>query len=298
MEKFNNFFNISGNEYFDVDLSEDTESFIDPSKFNKVSTVLFDKNTASKKVTQYFQTVYELYETGSRQDAVAMINDVPEISATRLGYSRGTHKGKGPSFQILNRVFSLLVPLSKENPEVLNEPCMLPMFTPNFASDRFSDLITNIICSELCDFTSKICEKYGLLSDCKTYELKGYFDYESGTWAKINVKLPVDMNGQPIILIPIELSVPKYNFNVQEYISQIILPIFQQEHLERNSPLVTSKYVKKFDGMVATAPSKKTLWKEEVRSSHPQKGGSKEFALEESLKRPHLITQYILKIKK
>lgn len=293
MIKFNSLFNVNGEEYENINLDSDTPLFLDPNKIKNVRTTMFDAKLADNKIMAYFLNVNKLYAAGKKSEAFALIDCSKEINATHLGYSRGNSAGKGASPEILDKVFSQIQKLGDLEESLLSKPCLIPLFVKNFGEDRFSDLITNIICKELSQFTLEICKKYNLLSQTKTFQLNGFYDLEEQKWKTIDVILPYDQNGKPIILVPKEMLVKKYDYTVQEYIGQVILVQKQMEHLKNHTPLVTIKWVKGQQKFVHYPPSKKILRQEEIKTNYPNRGGTKEYAISESLKHPHLLIQYI-----
>ncbi|MBL1228291.1 hypothetical protein IW492_03465 [Enterococcus sp. BWB1-3] len=292
MVKFNEFFNVRGNEYVDIDLATDTTVFLDPNKIKKVGAGLFKSQLAESKIMAYFLNVNNLYSIGDKSKAFSLIDCSKEINATRLGYSSGKSVGKGASPEILDEVFSKIQELGKLDSSLFSQPCLIPLFVNNFGEDRFSDLITNIICKELSEFTYEICKKYDI-QKLKKFKLNGYYDLEDQCWKSIEVMLPYDGDEKPIILVPREMTVNKYDFTVREYIGKVILVQKQMEHLDKKSPLVNVKWVKSKNDFVYSPPSKKLLRKVEIKENYPNRGGSKAYAIEESVKQPHLLIQYI-----
>lgn len=291
--KFNEYYGILGKEYVDVLLETDILLFLDPNKINKVKTDMFDKETARCRVMSYFLYVNQHYKEGKKDLAFSLINCSSEINSTRLGYSKGKPFGKGASAEILDKFFSKFQKLADLDDSILRQPWLIPLFVENFGADRFSDLITNIICKELSEFTFNVCVKYGIQEQTKEFKLQGFYNIETQKWETISVRLPYDSEGKPILLVPKEMTVSEYDFTVQEYVGQVILVQKQMEHLDKRSPLVTMKWVKSRDKFVAIPPSKKKLKEVEIRREYPIKGGMKRYALDESLKQPHLLTQYI-----
>lgn len=293
MSNFNNYFQIDGQEYVNVLLETDTLLFLDPNKIKKVKTKLFNKELAESKIMAYFLNVNRLYKEGKKDLAFCLIDCSKEINATRLGYSSGKPFGKGASAEILDEVFSNIQTLGNLDASLLRQPCLIPLFVQNFGADRFSDLITNIICKELSEFTYNACKKYGIQDKTKDFKLDGFYDIDEQQWKPITVRLPYDDEGNPIILVPKEMTVSQYDFTVNEYIGKVILVQKQMEHLDKKSPLIKTKWVKSRNDFVYSPPSKKILREVEIRNKYPIKGGSKSYALEESMRQPHLLIQYI-----
>ncbi|EMW5406251.1 hypothetical protein AAFB36_002150 [Enterococcus faecalis] len=127
----------------------------------------------------------------------------------------------------------------------------------------------------------------------KKFKLNGYYDLEDQYWKSIEMIFPYDGDGKPIILVPREMTVKKYDFTVREHIGKVILIKKQMEHMDKKSPLVNVKWVKVKNDFVYSSPSKKILRKVEIKENYPNRGGSKAYAIEGSVKQSHLLIQYI-----
>lgn len=131
----------------------------------------------------------------------------------------------------------------------------------------------------------------------KKFKLNGYYDLEDQCWKSIVVVFPYDGYGKPIILVPREMAVKKYDFTDREHIGKVIFIKKQMEHMDKKSPLVNVKWVKVKNDFVYSPPSKKLLRQVEIKENYPNRDGSKAYAIEESVKQSHLLIQYIRFVK-
>lgn len=289
--KFNKHFGKNGTEYIDITLGSDTELYVDPNRIKHIQSDMFDSEVAKAKVDSYFLSIFDLYMNGETELAIDLLDTPKEINATHFGLSKGESKGNGPSREILHRFFETVTSDGRLAKPLLARPVLIPLFVKNFGPDRFSDLIVNIISKELADFTKCICDIYSIPT--QTSQICTYFNIETGQWEELVSELPVGPDNKPILLVPTELATSQYGFSALQYINTIIFIYLQAKHLSEGnqSPLVKSK--NKGGTMTLVQPTKKELYKYEISEAYSENGKIKAFALEESLKNPHLLKQYI-----
>lgn len=286
---FNEHFKIKEEECLDIPLQSDIELYVDPNRISLVNSPIFDGTMAKKKIESYFLTIFDLYLQGKKSLAIDLLDAPKEINATHLGLSKGNSQGTGPSREILNRFFDKVTVDGRLKKSILSRPVLIPLFVRNFGSDRFSDLIVNIISKELADFTNSICTRHAI--ETSSSQLCTYYDIQTGKWQTLTADLPVGPDGKPILLVPNELGVNKYGFSAETYVNQIVFVYLQDEHLAKNSSLVTMKSIKGV--LTPVKPTKKLLYRVEVKEAYDVFGKVKTFALDQSLENPHLLQQYI-----
>lgn len=282
---FNQHFGITGTEYIDIPIDGDIELYLDPSKVKDVDPDIFDSVTAKVKIDSYFTTVIDLYQQGNKELAISLLETPREINAAHLGLSKSSSKGNGPSREILSRFFEKITNDGRLTTSVLTRPVLIPLFVRNFGPDRFSDLLVNIISMELADFTKSICDRYGI--ETTRNSIYTYYNIENHQWEKLNSDLPIGPDGKPILLTPGTLTTTKYDFSPRNYVYTIIFSYIQNELLEHENPYAMYQGIK---------PTKSMLYQSEVRDAYTEIGKLKDYALDESLEKPHLLEQYIDKV--
>ena len=204
-------------DYVNIDIDKDQKLFLDPMLIEKDTTEF--GVIANRKITSFFREMYRLYKNNSpRQEKLNLFSHCHEINSTHLGYAV-TGSGSGNTPEGMELIFSGVTNYIKDFN--LNRTYEAVLFTPNFAEDGLSDLITNIIFKELSDFTISQCRKYGyptIYSDNNRY----YWDDASNDWKKYNGESLL-INGKEILLVPKQIVQTKYRFTTDNYIRSVIV---------------------------------------------------------------------------
>lgn len=277
MKTFNDLCKSESNEYYNARLDEDEEKFLNPDLLGKYHGHNFDAQTAIETIEGYFGLVFDLYQSNNLKRAHILLSIPKEINETRIGIGKRPSSGRGTSPEILDKVMHTLLASKIDIGTVKRRPQIIPIFTPNFGRDRLSDLLTNIICRQLIDFTQRICDKNDVqLSGQKSYT---FFDLNSNNWKQDVAMLPIDEDGKPIILIPNATVVDDYNFSAGEFVQKVVL-------LARQNELQNLK--------------QKTFTKNQIRDMEIRPLGKnmvKKYALQKVVNDPQLLTDYLHRIR-
>jgi hypothetical protein len=165
-----------------------------------------------------------------------------EINATKLGYGNG-NDGKANTPEGMVATFSSLSGLIDKNIP-MSTAYDLPIFIANFAEDRLSDMLTNILLDALNKFTLAQCEKYGF----RTYNLNGQFYWDCITHAWQNYMgegLFVNDYDKFVLLIPKEIVRHSFYYSPEQYFRSVILDRKQKETIFSDDSGNTHKRYKK-----------------------------------------------------
>lgn len=201
-------------------------------------------------------------KTQNRTRLQELLNYASEPNETNLGMKTLSCYGKGTTSFELVRLFWEFYKIVQKSPYVESNPLALCMYIKNFAEDKMSDLITNIIRKQLYVFTIKQLDLWNIDLSSKETNLGYYWDYKSLIWKPL-IGQPLIIEGRNILLVPKSIVRNRYVFNVECYIKQYILSILQEHHLETNSDKCTIKFYKNGNTKLIP-PTKKDLYKEEV----------------------------------
>ena len=258
-------------DFIDIDTSKDAALFIDPCLI-EVGNSSFC-NSAVITMNDYFNSFYDLYrEKVPHSNKIKFFSHAHEINATKLGYGTGkngkakTADGMIETFESLQRLIDSNVPVSKA--------IDLPIFIRNFAEDCLSDMLTNILFSQLNEYTVSQCKKY----DISLHPLPNkyhYWDIASHSWKPYQGDgLLID--GEPILLVPKKIVRHSFYYNTEQYFRSIILEKMQEEQTTLDT---RGKELK---------PSKKSL-REKLLSSHSD---ILDISEEETMKEPTLLAKH------
>ncbi|MEN6510012.1 MAG: hypothetical protein ABFD63_14735 [Smithella sp.] len=264
---FSNFFGlkIRGHEdidFVDVNLKTDTRLFIDP------CLVEFANDSFSKECTSvidsFFKTIFDCCVANDNARLYALLDFSHEPNETKLGLSQKQSSGKGASPEILLNIFKKVSKLIRDG--LIQNPMDLCLFVENFAEDRMSDLVTNILRKNLYDFTKTQCEKHKvLLSDTKE-NLGSYWDPDTLSW-KSMVDYPLKAGNLTLMLVPKIFVCPSYIYSVGQYLQHKILCCRQEYHQTHETSLAKAK-IDKHGNTVYEKPSKKSVYIAEVKGTN------------------------------
>lgn len=154
----------------------------------------------------------------------SLLSHAGEQNATRLGYGRGDN-GKGNTPEGLMNDFRPLESLIHKI-DTIGNPQDLTVLIPGFAEDGFSDLLTNIIHSELNDFTLTQMNKYNIAPNSTTK----FYSWDSSLQNWVQVESPCYRYGKDeLLLVPKQIVRKNYLFGIGQYFARIILERKQTE---------------------------------------------------------------------
>lgn len=203
-------------EFVDVALNDDTKLFIDPCLIENWN------NKWAKKVSliieSFFTELYKAYRINDLTMKENLLSHAGEQNSTRLGYGRGDN-GKGNTANGLLKIFRPIETLIKKI-DTIGVVQDLTIFTPGFAEDGLSDLLTNIIHNELNNFTKEQMNKYGV----EPNDIDSFYTWDLKSKSWILIESPCyRYDKHKILLIPKRIIRSNYLFNVGQYFSRIIL---------------------------------------------------------------------------
>lgn len=217
-----------------------------------------------------------MYVQGKGKYAYSILTHSKEDNSNRLGYSKGKAVGKGASAEQLKEVFNQLCSDDKVSSAVRKQLALLPIYVPNFAEDRMSDLIVSIIRKELVEFTLDQAKLLKIPIEKTKHDYGYYWDNISRSWKNYENYWIKGNDGKPLILTPKRIVSTKYSYNVGNYIQHTLLV------MEQNHRSVADKKL----------PTKKDLYKELISDVY-EKDKSKSYALDATKKFPEAIKQFL-----
>jgi hypothetical protein len=249
-------------DFVDGLINKDTKLYIDPAQIEIQQGLWFEES--SKVVNSFFDTIFSLYKDGNVREAEALLINAHEPNETRLGVSSGIPKGRGSSPEKLIEVFRQILNEKLLEDKLISNYTDLNIFVKDFAEDRMSDLITNIIREKLAEYTVHQSKLHGLpLSDMP---IKIGVGWDSGNlvWKDV-YQHALTVNGKLLLLVPKTIVVQKYLFTVEEYLSRVVFDWRKRYHIENDTNLVRKKFVKRENKTKSYGPSNKTLIQKEIK---------------------------------
>ena len=242
--------------FVDINVQSDQRLFIDP------NLILVSSDPwcvdAARTINSYFDHFYAAYRYHDRADKGYLLSHAQEVNATRLGYGRGDNGHGNTSVGLMDKFACLdtLVPQI----QTINSASDLPILIPDFDQDGLSDLITNVICKQLYEFTAEQLALNGI----KTNTLTSFYSWDSSSssW-QYYPEMPAYAAEQGIVLLVPKGIVCQHLFcNVDHFFRHIILSRLQQEtaYLDANGKLCC---ISKKD-LVKNLPKTSDSWKRDT----------------------------------
>lgn len=270
-------------EFVDINLRTDTKLFLDPFLIESKKSNFASR--CSQTINSFFKEVFACCKSGDDKTLRILLEFGHEPNETRLGLSRNQSGGRGASSEIL---YSIFKQISWENffsqglIENYKDVCL---FVENFAEDRMSDLITNILRKELYIFTQEQSIKYNISLNSETELLGNYWSPKTLSWEELR-GYPLKVDSLPVLLVPKNFVRSKYLYSVREYLQHKIIVERQDYHRENKTSLAIIKQDKNGNDYY-DKPSKKEVYKEEIKGRK-----HKEYVKEYSLRNPGCLIEF------
>ncbi|WP_110954506.1 hypothetical protein [Anaerosinus massiliensis] len=277
---------INGHEdidFVDVNLKTDTKLFIDPLLI-ECSNDIFSRH-CTIVLNSFFNRVFECCKTNDDNGLQALLDFGHEPNETKLGLSRKQSSGKGASSDILHKIFKQVYEKNLISDGLVKSHKDLSLFIDNFAEDRMSDLITNILRKELYQFTKAQCCKHKIALESKKEIIGSYWDKDTLSWNLLE-EYPLKAGNITLMLVPKFFVRQRFAYSVREYLQQKILVERQDYHQANKTSLAKIKQ-DKFGNMYYEKPSKKAIYEDEVRGTP-----HKQYVEDYSRKNPNSLLQF------
>lgn len=209
-------------EFVDVIVDDDNLLFIDPMLIETSGDVW--SKEARMSIQLFFDAFFEAYRKKDILRKSELLSHAGEQNGTRFGYGRGDN-GKGNTVNGLIDIFTPLENLIQEI-STLRKVEDIPILIPNFAEDRLSDLLTNILHELLNAFTLQQMKKYNVQSNGNVCFWS--WDREHSCWMQIE-KPTFYVAGQELLLVPKQVVRKKYLFSTSQYFNRIILERMRED---------------------------------------------------------------------
>lgn len=248
--------------YFETDienvrLEKDNRLFMDPYLLYRGKDELSQKGY--QKVDNFFKRL--LFCAKQNQDKIAyeMVNNLHEREETRLGYSLQSHHGNGFSKNSGKKIYEEI----KENPVFqqgfIQDVFDLPILMRKVGNDRISDMITNIIFTDLLAFTVQQCEEYKIPMEEVNLMVKKW-DEDKQKWENYRQEyLPIYKDKSPVVFVPKTMVTSLPMFSYEKVYRGFYLPYYEKQEQK----LGNSKFLLTYQN------GKQRINKKELKKQYP-----------------------------
>ncbi len=273
-EYFNLNKNQSALDFVDVDIENDLKVFIDPRALLLLKTEWGQKSVFL--IQDFFHSVINYIHIGQEQEALRLLEQLVEPNETHFGYSDGKSRGTcfGPGRA--RKFWEALVGSEAVKTGLIQDLEDTALMIEGVDKDIISDIVTNIIRSQLIIYTKEKCEYYGIPTS-DGIDSGPIWDPSSKDWNQCFVDLPV-IDGKKILLIPKFLVRRKLDYNYDEYYRNYILEFLRTKEYDAKSGLIE---ILKNGNTRITNKSLKSKY-----------GYGKSVVIEQTLKEPSILDKY------
>ncbi|GHF49072.1 hypothetical protein HNQ07_002563 [Deinococcus metalli] len=243
--KISQIFNLNKSQFeldfVDVDVSRDTQLFVDP-YYISVRTDPWSVE-ASRTLHSFFQRIVSLLHAGDVKHAFSIFTNLSEPNETSLGMSKGMPSGRGAGEDNIKRIFDRLVKSRAVATGILEDLEDVRLFVPGVDKDKISDMATNIIRRHLIEYTQNQCNLWSipLRSEVTSGPM---WIRETNSWEHEHTEMLV-IEERKILLVPKGVVSYANAYSGQEYHRHFVLNYLQAEHLRLDSLLVQRRVNKK-----------------------------------------------------
>ncbi|MDD5209843.1 MAG: hypothetical protein PHV36_10685 [Elusimicrobiales bacterium] len=237
--KFSEYFKLNKSQaeldFVDVPIKGDIPLFIDPFAIHhREDRLAFDCHNT---IVDFFGRVLRSIQANKKDEALELLSYLREPNQTHLGLSKGSvSRGRGVGGIQAEALLDALTRSKAIKTGLLKDLEDCALLVEDLASDKISDITTNLIRKHLIEYTVDQCELWGVPCD---REVSAGYVWVGGSvgWQPASARLPI-CNGRVVLLIPKAFVQWRIAFNSYEYYKKDVLEFIQNEHLTSNSSLV------------------------------------------------------------
>jgi hypothetical protein len=269
MPRFSEFFLLNADQaqldFVDIDTDHDTPVFLDPYAIEIRADPW--SNDCAETVRQFFGSILEALRGGDFESARNLVSQLQEPSETFLGLSKGKPAGRGVGAFQAKRLLDVISGSEALRTGRLEDLSELALYVEGINRDKISDLTTNIIRSQLIDYTQSQCELLGI--SLSSYSGPPIWNSTLKEWRSRVVELPYIEN-HPIILVPKTIVRRSLSLDATYFYGRHVLPFLQAEHVRAHGSLARLVRGKPSIARTDDDGRVKKPTKEDVAKIHPK----------------------------
>jgi hypothetical protein len=276
-------------EFVDVDTYSDTKVYIDPKALKDIDSPWAHECVALLQT--FFSAVLRAIQNEDKTKALGLLSHLNEPNETRLGVSKNRASGRAVGTELSTDIWEALTESAAATSGLLEDLEDTALLIEHIGFDLVSDMTTNIIRSQLIEFTHRMCEKYPTIVKEDEVYPGPVWDRRSEKWTTNYTDLPV-ADGRVLILVPKSIvRRNKLTFDPGEYMAQYILPKLVSDELSNNSSLIhvlKSGEHRVYKNAVRKKHGIEKQSKDDLSPVRP----SKTLSLEVTLEHPEILDDY------
>lgn len=191
-------------------------------------------------IEDFFNTIFEHLRKNEHIAVKSLLDQSKENNSLRLGKSEifpgALAIGKGCSQDMLYKLFTRVINKNRNLVELglIKKPMDTVLFIKGFGEDRMSDLIVSLIFKELIEFTN--VQASNAPNKPKTKKAQGKFwNHVTHKWDTFAYQQILDLQNNPLTLVPKHFVTDKYVYRVDRYISSCLI-VYEKELRKKANP--------------------------------------------------------------
>jgi len=221
-------------DFVDVDVTSDTELYVDPHALRQLRTEWGQACVALLQA--YFGCVLAAIKAGDRAKADELLGQLREPNQTRLGFSEGRPAGHALGPELAAAVRAQLERSQALRTGLIQDLEDTILMIPLIGRDLISDITTNVIRQPLITYTQQVCEDLGIPMDVDVYA-GPVWDPATEEWTQGFATLPW-VGRHALLLVPKVIVRRKMDFEADDYYDKHIVPFLQEEEIRAGTELV------------------------------------------------------------
>jgi hypothetical protein len=240
-QRVSEFYGIDANQgdldFIDVDVVADTRLFVDPRALRILAETDQWALACCELLRDFFDCVLQVVKAGDETKGLELLRGLREPNDTRLGLSRKEADGNAIGRKLAKKIWNNLAKSEAAHSGLLEDLEDSALLIERIATDRISDITTNVIRGPLIAFTQEMCEKYPQIT-AETVPAGLIWDDDDHCWLRdVREDLPVP-RGRPLLLVPKSILRAKLDFDPGDYYGHAVNWLQGWELGQRNSELL------------------------------------------------------------
>lgn len=233
-----------GFEFFDLDLYEDTELFIDPYYLSQIKGNRY-VSSINKTLKIFMHDLLQLVSNNQRARAHDLCPRFSETKGTGIGYAKGKISGSGAGEALSTHLVEVMFDskaITSNNVKNLEECTVV---CEGIGKDRASDIVLSVGKLGFIKFTQAQCEKHSIPMKSTQKKLT-YFCPSTKKWQSDYFDLPHVVSSsskeeQYVILIPNNLLSNTVIYDHKYFIRHVLIPYFKKDAIDRKLSCVKTR---------------------------------------------------------
>lgn len=185
-------------DFVDVDVKNDVRLFVDPQAFISLPSPWAHECVAL--VQDFFERVVIAIRNDDLTLAHHMLSSLREPNDTHLGLSKAQSRGTALGDGFADKIMESLTASRAAESGLLQDLEDTALLVQGIDRDRISDIVTNLIRDQLLDFTTEVCDYYGIPT-VNAVASGPMWQPETSNWQERYVRRPI-AEGVPLLLVP------------------------------------------------------------------------------------------------